>query len=93
MTKTNYFISYDLNSPGQDYTKIAQAIGKLGASMRVQRSMFYLRSTLSEQDVFNAVWGAMDRNDSLLVITGASSARWQNLLPGSTEFINKYWNS
>lgn len=92
MANSNYFVSYDLNSPGQDYTKIAQAIGRLGAAMRVQRSMFYLRSALTEQEVFNAVWAAMDQNDSLIVST-ASSARWQNLLPGSTEFIQKYWNA
>ena len=92
MANSNYFISYDLNSPGQDYTKISQAIGRLGAAMRVQKSMFYLRSALSEQEVFKAVWAAMDQNDSLIVITG-THARWQNLLPGAGDFIQKYWNA
>jgi hypothetical protein len=91
MAKSNYFISYDLNSPGQDYTKIAKAIGELGISIRAQKSMFYLRSALTQQQVFDAVWAAMDRNDSLLVIS-ASNAIMKNLLPGAQDFILKNWN-
>jgi glycosyltransferase A (GT-A) superfamily protein (DUF2064 family) len=92
MANSNYFVSYDLNSPGQDYTKIAQAIGRLGASIRAQKSLFYLRSPLNQQEVFNAVWAAMDKNDSLIVID-ALNCRMQNLLPGATEFIQRHWNS
>lgn len=92
MAKTNYFISYDLNSPGQDYKKIEQAIKNLGACVRAQKSMFYLRSAYDSQQVFNAVWAAMDKNDSLLVII-AANALMKNLLPGAQDFIVKNWNS
>jgi len=92
MASTNYFISYDLNSPGQDYNKIAKAIAALGFSIRAQKSLFYLRSSYTQEEVFKAVGAAMDRNDSLLVIS-ASNATMINLLPGAQDFILKHWHA
>jgi hypothetical protein len=90
--KFNYFISYDLNSPGQDYSKLTGMIGALGAAYRCQRSMFYLRSSYTQQQIGDALWAAMDSNDSLIVVL-ATDARMYNLLPGAAEFIQKNWNS
>lgn len=92
MANSNYFISYDLNSPGQDYTKIADAIAGIGRSVRAQKSMFYLRSSLTQEQVFNAVNLALDKNDSLMVIS-ASNALMRNLLPGAQDFIIKHWSA
>lgn len=88
----NYFISYDLNSPGQDYSKIANKIGTLGASVRCQKSMFYLRTSSSKEQIYQALMTVSDTNDSILVVV-ASDAMWRNLLPGAADFIIKYWNA
>jgi hypothetical protein len=54
--------------------------------------MFYLRTSSTKEQVYQALNIVTDANDSILVVL-ASDAMWRNLLPGSAEFIIKHWNS
>lgn len=87
----NLFISYDLDSPGQNYAKVDAAIKALGASTKVLLSMYYVKTVLSAQDAEARVWRAMDPNDRLVVIN-ASDAWFDNSLPGSIQMIQAHWN-
>lgn len=86
----NLFIAYDLDSPGQNYAKVEAKIISLGAATKVQMSLYYLKTTLSAQDVEANVWSAMDANDRLIVID-ASDAWWHNPLGQSQGFIQSQW--
>lgn len=90
--KNNLFISYDLNSPGQDYTTVIEKIHSLGTWAKVQKSHFFVSTTLSAEQARAAVWSVMDNNDSLIVIDASNNdARWNNLLPEVTKQIQDHW--
>lgn len=64
----NLFISYDLNSPGQDYEKVIEKIKSLGSWAKVQKSLWFVSSNLTAEQAAKSVWQGMDRNDSLNVV-------------------------
>ena len=90
--KNNLFISYDLNSPGQDYTTVINKIHSLGLWAKVQKSHFFVSTNLSAEQAREAVWSVLDNNDSLIVIDASNNnARWNNLLPEVTKQIQDNW--
>lgn len=72
----NIIVSYDLNSPGKDYSRLISAIRQLGstACFRVQLSTWFLSSHKSAADVRNALTPFLDRNDTLLVVDASKDA-------------------
>ena len=87
----NLFIAYDLDAPGQNYQRVEAAITALGHAVKVQLSLYYVKTSMSAKDAEARIWVAMDGNDRLLVIEGAD-AWWHNALPGAQEFIQDRWN-
>lgn len=64
----NYFIIYDLMTPGQDYTRVHDAIKSVGSYYQFQYSAWFVKSALSKSDVYDIVRAAMDANDRLVVV-------------------------
>jgi|SoiMethySBSTD1v2_1073268.scaffolds.fasta_scaffold2223038_1 hypothetical protein len=64
----NYFVVYDLISPGQNYNAIIERIKSLGVYAHMQYSLFYLQSDLAMADVHALIREVMDPNDRLAVI-------------------------
>jgi hypothetical protein len=64
----NLFIAYDLNSPGQNYDAVRDAIKALGKWHQFQYSLFYVSTPFSPEDTFTKVSSVMDTNDRLAVI-------------------------
>jgi hypothetical protein len=90
----NIFISYDLNSPGQNYEKVIERIKSLGNWAKVQKSMWYLRTNHSHELIAKKVWEVMDSNDSLIVInTSTNNASWYNLDSEVSKFMQDKWYS
>lgn len=88
----NLFISYDLNSPGQNYDSVIEEIQKLGNWAKVQKSLWYVNSNLTASDALERVWAKMDRNDSLIVIdTTNNSVSWQGLSDEVANHIKNNW--
>jgi hypothetical protein len=77
----NYFVSYDLNSPGQDYGRVKQGIAAACAwYISVQKSFFYISSNCDNaQAVYNIIRPYTDENDRLAVVE--ASAVSMNGLP------------
>ena len=73
----NFFVSYDLISPGQRYDKVTATVQALGAWAKVEYSLYYVKSNLTvEQAGFLAVReqraeGGVDVPDSTFL--GAAS--------------------
>lgn len=89
----NLFISYDLNSPGQYYEKVFDAIKALGNYAKIQKSFWYVNSHLTAEQAFDRVWAKMDRNDSLIVVDATNnSARWEGVPKNVSDFIISEWN-
>ena len=88
----NLFISYDLNTPGQDYQKVFEVIKSLGNWAKVQKSFWYVNSKYSATQAVDIVWKSMDKNDSLIVVDATNkNASWQNIDNEVSEYIKKFW--
>jgi len=77
-----FYISYDLDKPGQNYQNLWNALSILGAH-RVQDSLWLLRtngtgSGLAKQTA-ERLRKHIDKNDRLVVIESADSS-WFNLM-------------
>lgn len=89
----NLFISYDLNSPGQDYSRVIEAIKSLGNWAKVQKSLWYVKSNYTASQAVDAVWKVMDKNDSLIVVDATNkNAAWQNLSDEVSKYIRDHWH-
>jgi hypothetical protein len=75
-----YWIGYDLDKPGQDYTDLIRRLKQLGAS-RILKSDWLLRSnTLSAEQIRDDLQHYIDANDRILVSEQKNHAAWQNLM-------------
>jgi len=89
----NLFISYDLNSPNQDYNAIIEVIKSLGPWASVQKSLWYVKSDKSAEQVALIVREKMDANDSLIVMdTNNNDAYWYNVSEEVGKHIQEHWN-
>lgn len=90
----NLFISYDLNTPGQDYSNVIEAIKSLGTWAKVQKSVWYVSSRLGAEGAAKKVRPHMDQNDSLIVIDATNKdAYWFNLPDEVSKQIQSHWSS
>lgn len=60
-------VTYDLNSPGQNYQRLIQGIQSMGQWYHCLESTWLLRTSLSAEQVANRLRQQMDSNDRLLV--------------------------
>jgi hypothetical protein len=95
MMKRNLFVSYDLNTPGQNYEEVIAEIKKQGDSWaKVHYSLFYLKSDKTAQQIAEAVWRKMDANDRLIVVDATNNdAFWYNLPTDVSDLIQKVWKA
>lgn len=88
----NLFISYDLYSPGQDYSSVIEAIKGLGSWAKVHKSYWYVKSSLSAEDAAKKVWAKLDSNDSLIVVDATGNhAYWYNLSDEVSKHMQEQW--
>ncbi|WP_140941993.1 hypothetical protein [Prosthecodimorpha hirschii] len=88
----NLHISYDLNDPGQNYEKVAEAIKATGSWAKIQKSFWYSNSSLTAEQAVNAIWPAMDKNDSLYVVDATNNtAAWRGISDEVSKFVVDKW--
>ncbi|MCF3638611.1 hypothetical protein LXM94_01330 [Rhizobium sp. TRM95111] len=88
----NLHISYDLNSPGQDYEPLIAKIKTLGGWAKIHKSFWYVNSSLTPSQAVDALWPLMDKNDTLYVVDATNNvAAWQNLSDEVSSFIRDKW--
>lgn len=67
-----YAISYDLNSPGQKYQRVKDAIESCGDSIKPMESFWLVDSSLTYLQISQKVRQAHDDNDRHLVMRMSS---------------------
>ncbi|WP_312591156.1 MULTISPECIES: CRISPR-associated protein Cas2 [Stenotrophomonas] len=88
----NLIVSYDLYSPGQDYSKVIEAIKALGSWAKIHKSVWYVNSSYTAAQARDKVWATMDRNDSIFVVDATDNdAAWQNLSNEVSNHIKDQW--
>jgi hypothetical protein len=70
-----YLVSYDLDKPGQDYTKLIDRIKQYGA-VRVLKSQWALGTTLTAVQLRDDLKDYIDSNDRMLVTAIGDWASW-----------------
>jgi uncharacterized protein (DUF1684 family) len=74
-----YWVSYDLDKPGQDYPDLIADIKRAGGR-RVLKSNWLVPSNDDAKRLRNRFAKFLDDNDRLLVAEVKNHAAWQNLL-------------
>ena len=89
----NLFISYDLNSPGQNYEKLIAAMKTLGPWAKLQQSFWYVNSALDAAAAANKLREFTDSNDYLVVVDATNNnAYWFNCIePVSNQLKEQWW--
>ncbi|MDX7898431.1 CRISPR-associated protein Cas2 [Aeromonas media] len=90
----NIFISYDLNTPGQNYNNLIEQIKNLGNWAHVQHSLWHVKSNLNATQIRDALLRHIDKNDNLVVIDTSNNAiSWSNVSTAVAQHLNSTWNA
>jgi hypothetical protein len=85
-----YWIGYDLDKPGQDYSELIRRLQQLGAR-RILKSDWLLPTTTSNPSLIrDDLQRFLDANDRILVSAQKNSAAWKNLLISDAEVLKFY---
>lgn len=88
----NVHVSYDLFAPDKNYERVIAKIKTLGNWAKIHKSYWYLKTTLTAGQVRDAVWSAMDGNDSLYVVDATNNvAAWENIDASVATHIRDNW--
>jgi hypothetical protein len=87
-----YWIGYDLDKPGQDYSDLIARLKQLSA-VRVLKSDWLLghNSTTPEQ-IRNDLMRFLDANDRIIVSELKNNAAWNNLLASDQTVLDMFRN-
>ena len=87
----NLFIACELESPGQNYDTVREAIESLGQWHQFQNALFYVSTRETPLEAFMRVERAMDDNDKLTVINaeGGVVSNWDR---PPIDAINAIWS-
>ena len=86
-----YIVNYDLNSPGQDYAKLFQAIQSFNDYHHLMESTWGVHSTKTAKDVFEFLGQHMDDTDRLFV-SELTENSWWYLNKDAVKWLEKYRN-
>lgn len=75
-----YLVSYDLNSPVKDYSKVIPGIKQLGETYPVLKSQFLVSTNSTASDLMTSVRRLVDSNDDVFInrVTSDWAANMKN---------------
>lgn len=74
-----YWVSYDLDKPGQDYTDLINAIRKLGGE-RILFSDWLVKGNFTAEQLRDHLTQFMDSNDRIFVAALTGQAAWRKAM-------------
>jgi hypothetical protein len=85
-----YFIAYDLNDPGQDYSELYQEIKSLADDwIHPLESIWFIDSLYSAKHIRDQLKDILDESDKMLVMR--ASGTWAtNFKNADTEWLKEY---
>jgi len=88
-----YWIGYDLDNPGQDYSDLIARLKELSA-VRILKSDWLLgHDSTNPKQIRDDLSRYLDENDRIMVAELKNNAAWRNLLATSqvvTDLFNKH---
>lgn len=87
-----YYISYDLDKPGQDYTDLINRLKQLRA-VRILKSDWLLgQNDTDPQAIRNELSRFIDSNDRIIVAELHNNAAWNNLIASGDTVLSMFNN-
>ena len=80
-----YLISYDLDKPGQDYSRLTKELERLGAT-KILYSEWVVRGQWTAVQLRDHLMAFIDSNDMLLVVGLTGEAAWTSLMVSNDRF-------
>jgi hypothetical protein len=74
-----YWVSYDLDKPGQDYTDLIKAIRTIGG-VRILFSDWLIKGSFTAVQLRDHLAQFLDANDRILVAELTGVAAWKNVM-------------
>ncbi|MFD2046029.1 hypothetical protein ACFSTA_12435 [Ornithinibacillus salinisoli] len=71
-----YLITYDLNSPGQDYTKVYDEIKSFGSWAHYMESVWFVDTSYSATTMRDRLKSKIDSNDTVLISKVTEYSGW-----------------
>lgn len=85
-------IAYDLNSPGQDYQGLIDAIKSLGTWWHHLDSTWLVKSAMTCTQIRDQLAAHLDEGDELLVVDVTNSTRaWRGFSPRGSTWLKDTW--
>lgn len=86
-----YMITYDLNSTGQKYEEVIQAIkdSSTGAWCTFWKSSYLIKSNLTADQISNKITPHLDSNDRMIIVEAKNSNYQGWLTKEDWEYIKK----
>jgi CRISPR/Cas system-associated endoribonuclease Cas2 len=81
-----YLITYDLNSPGQNYNALYEAIKKLGDWQHPLQNTWFVDSSYSASQIRDHLKEVVDRNDKIFVCEIGTWASWD--MSDASDWLN-----
>ena len=85
----SYCISYDLCSPGKDYSALYDAIKAYGTWAKVTESFYIVKTSQSATSIRDNLRNCLDSNDRLFVGNLSGEAAWRNVICDN-DWLKKY---
>lgn len=85
----SYFISYDLNNPGQNYDNLIEAIKKYGTYCKMNKSDWIISTNDNATKIRDNLQKYLDTNDKLFVGKLQRDAAWYGYLNSTSDWLQK----
>jgi hypothetical protein len=85
-----YWIGYDLDKPGQDYSDLIQRLQQLGARRILKSDWLLAHNSTTPAAIRDDLSRFMDSNDRILVSEQRNNAAWRNLLISDADVKKLY---
>lgn len=86
---STYLITYDLRSPGRDYSALYERIKTYGTWIHVVESVWEVNTTQSAAAVRDNLTAVMDSNDRIFVTVVGPEAAWRGLTESASDWLKK----
>jgi hypothetical protein len=90
--KVLYWISYDLDKPGQDYKDLIARLQEYGAK-KILKSDWLVENNATPAAIRDDLKRFLDKNDRIMVSELVSNAAWENLITDDQTVLGMFQRS
>lgn len=85
-----YIVTYDLMSPGQDYSELHEHLKSYGTYSHRLESTWLLVTTKTATQVRDGVLEHIDSNDKVLVVESGGNGAWSGIPEAGSKWLKEH---